>query len=255
MGLRKRFVVGMLVGIILMVFPGVVRSEGILVSAAASLTDALTEIGNAYRKDKRREVSFNFGSSSALARQIEEGAPVDIFFSADLAKMDGLEKSGQLEPYTRRNLLSNQLVIVVPVGSPFGIASGRDLLNPHVRRIAMAEPTSVPAGIYSREYLEGEKLWQQLKDKVIPVLDVRATLAAVASGNVDAGFVYRTDAAISNQVKIAYAVPMGKGPKITYPVAILRASRHKKSAGDFMAFVLGTAGKQAFRKFGFIVLN
>jgi len=253
--MKKGFVAGILAVILLAVLPGLVKAERILVSAAASLTDALTEIGNEYQNQMKREVSFNFGPSSTLARQIEEGAPVDIFFSADLAKMDGLERNGQLEAHTRRNLLSNQLVIVIPVGSRLGIASAKDLLNPGVKRIALAEPKSVPVGIYSREYLEGESLWQRLREKVIPVLDVRATLASVASGNVDAGFVYRTDAAISNKIRIAYAVPIGKAPKITYPVAILRRSKHKEAARDFMSFILAPVAKQTFGKYGFVVLK
>jgi molybdate transport system substrate-binding protein len=240
---------------ILAVFPAMARSEGILVSAAASLTDALTEIGREYRIQRKAEANFNFGPSSTLARQIEEGAPVDIFFSADLEKMDDLEQHNLLEPGTRQNLLSNQLVIVVPADSRLAIASDEDLLRAKVKRIAIAEPTSVPAGIYARKYLQEEGLWQRLMDKVIPVLDVRAALASVAAGNVAAGFVYRTDAVISNKVKIAYAVPTEKGPKITYPVAILRESTKKDSARDFMNFLLGPAAKEIFKKFGFIVLK
>ena len=252
---EKKFLAGACLCLLLAVSPGLVRADGILVSAAGSLTDALTEIGTEYRNQKKREVSFNFGPSSTLARQIEEGAPVDIFFSADLEKMDALERNGKLEPRTRRHLLSNQLVIVVPTDSRLEIEAAKDLLNPQVKRIAMAEPASVPAGIYSREYLEAERLWQRLKDKVIPVLDVRATLASVASGNVDAGFVYRTDAAISNKVRIVYAVPIAKAPRIIYPVAVLRESKHKERARDFLGFVLGIGAKQTFRKYGFIVLN
>jgi molybdate transport system substrate-binding protein len=252
---KKEIVAGILAGIILAVFSRTVSSAEILVSAAASLTDALTEIGSEYQTQARWKVSFNFGSSSTLARQIEEGAPVDIFFSADLETMDGLAKAGRLEPRTRQNLLSNQLVLVVPVDSRLAIESAKDLLKPGVKRIAVAEPASVPAGIYSRKYLEGEGLWQRLKDKVVPVLDVRATLSSVASGNVEAGFVYRTDAAISKKVKIAYAVPIVNAPRIIYPIAILRGSRNKESAGNFMRFVLSPEARKTFKKYGFVVLK
>jgi molybdate transport system substrate-binding protein len=146
-------------------------------------------------------------------------------------------------------------VIVVPSDSRLEIASAKDLLGAKVKRIAMAQPTSVPAGIYAREYLQEEGLWQRLAAKVIPVLDVRAALASVVSGNVEAGFVYRTDAATSNKVKIAYAVPVQQGPKITYPVAVLKESKEKDSARDFINFLRGPTAKETFKKFGFIVLK
>lgn len=231
------------------------RADEILVSAAASLTDVLKEIGSSYQSRSKHTLNFNFGPSSGLARQIEEGAPVDLFFSADLRQMDNLEKNGRLEPDTRKNLLSNQLIIIVPADSRVAVASPKDLLKPEVKRIALAEPSSVPVGVYSKKYLEDEKVWDKIEEKIVPVLDVRATLASVEAGNVEAGFVYRTDAAISKKVKIAYEVPVEKGPKITYPVAIVKESKKKKAARDFMNFVLSSVGKKAFRKYGFVVLD
>lgn len=231
------------------------RADEILVAAAASLTDALKEIGSSYQGNTKHKVNFTFGSSSTLARQIEEGAPADIFFSADLAQMDGIEKSGRLEPGARKNFLSNQLVMVVPNDSRLAITSPQDLLKPEVKRIALAEPSSVPAGVYSKKYLQDEKLWDKVERKVVPVLDVRATLASVESGNVEAGFVYKTDAAISKKVRVAYEVPIDRGPRITYPVAILKDSRRKAAARDFMNYLLGPEGSKVFRKYGFTVLD
>lgn len=231
------------------------KSDEVLVSAAASLRDVLKEIGGAYQSQSKHKVNFSFGPSSTLARQIEEGAPVDVFFSADLAQMDNLNKNGRLEPGTRRNLLSNRLVIIVPGDSRLAIASPKDLLKSEVKRIALAEPSSVPVGVYTSKYLEAEGLWDKVKPKVVPVLDVRATLASVESGNVEAGFVYKTDAAISKKVKIVYEVPIEKGPKITYPVAIVKESKKKEVARDFMNFVLSPAGKEAFKKYGFMILD
>lgn len=231
------------------------RADEILVAAAASLTDALKEIGNAYQQNRKDRVNYTFGSSSMLARQIEEGAPADIFFSADLAQMDKLEKSRRLEPSTRRDLLSNQLVIIVPADSLLAITSPRDLVKPEVKRIALAEPSSVPAGVYSKKYLQDEKLWDKLERKVVPVLDVRATLASVESGNVEAGFVYKTDAAISNKVRVAYEVPIDRGPRIIYPVAILKDSKRKTAAHDFMNYLLSPAARKVFSKYGFKVLE
>jgi molybdate transport system substrate-binding protein len=231
------------------------QAEDILVSAAASLTDALPEIASGYSLKSKHAVKFNFGPSSGLARQIDEGAPADIFFSADLPQMDNLDKKGRLEPGTRKNLLSNQLVIIVPEDSKLIISSSKDLLKGDIKRIALAEPSSVPVGVYSSKYLTDEGLWDQVKPKVVPVQDVRATLASVESGNVEAGFVYKTDAAVSMKVKIAYEVPIEKGPKITYPVAIVRESKRKEAARDFMGYLASTAAKDVFKKHGFVVLD
>jgi molybdate transport system substrate-binding protein len=231
------------------------RADEILVSAAASLTDALREIATEYQSKSKHTVRFNFGPSSGLARQIDEGAPADIFFSADLPQMDGLDKKNRLEAGTRRNLLSNQLVIIVPSDSKVTISSPRDLLKAEVKRIALAEPSSVPVGVYSSQYLGDEGLWGQVKPKIVPVQDVRATLASVASGNVEAGFVYKTDAALSRKVKVAYEVPIEKGPKIIYPVAVVRESKRRDATRDFLSYLLGSGAKKTFKKYGFVVLD
>jgi molybdate transport system substrate-binding protein len=235
--------------------PTLGHADEILVSAAASLTDVLKEISNGYQGKSKHTVKFNFGPSSGLARQIEEGAPADIFFSADLPQMDALDKNGRLELGTRKNLLSNQLVIIVPADSKFAISSAKDLLKADIKRIALAEPSSVPVGIYSSKYLADEGLWNKVKPKVVPVQDVRATLASVESGNVEAGFVYKTDAAVSKKVKIAYEVPIDKGPKITYSIAIVKESKRKDAARDFIGYIQTSAARDAFRKFGFVVLQ
>jgi molybdate transport system substrate-binding protein len=230
-------------------------ADEILVSAAASLTDVLKEITGAYQAKSKHTVKFNFGPSNGLARQIEEGAPADIFCSADLAQMDTLEKNGRLEPGTRKNLLSNQLVIIVPADSKIAISSTKDLLRSDVKKIVLAEPTAVPVGVYSRKFLTDESLWEQLKTKVVPVQDVRATLAAVESGNVEAGFVYKTDAAVSKKVKIVYEVPIDKGPKITYPIAIVKESKRKDAARDFISYLSAPVAKDAFKKSGFVLFD
>jgi molybdate transport system substrate-binding protein len=230
-------------------------ADELLVSAAASLTDVLKEISSGYQAKAKHTVKFNFGPSNGLARQIEEGAPADIFFSADLAQMDTLDKNGRLEPGTRKNLLSNQLVIIVPADSKLALSSPKDLLKADIKKIALAEPSSVPVGVYSSKYLTDEGLWEQVKSKIVPVQDVRATLASVESGNVEAGFVYKTDAAVSKKVKIVYEVPIDKGPKIIYPVAIVKESKRKATASDFMNYIQSPATKDAFKKYGFVVLD
>jgi molybdate transport system substrate-binding protein len=231
------------------------HADEILVSAAASLTDVLQEISRGYQSKSKHTVKFNFGPSSGLARQIEEGAPADMFFSGDLAQIENLDKKGRLERGTRKNLLSNQLVIIVPTDSKLAISAPKDLVKSEVKRIALAEPSSVPVGVYSKQYLSDEGLWNKVEGKVVPVQDVRATLASVESGNVEAGFVYKTDAAISKKVKIVYAVPIDKGPKITYPVAVVKESKRKAAARDFMNYIGTPAATEAFKKYGFIVLD
>jgi molybdate transport system substrate-binding protein len=247
---------GLLVLIVLFCFiPMTVHADEIFVSAAASLTDVLKEISSGHRAKSKHTVKFNFGPSSGLARQIEEGAPADIFFSADLPQMDNLDKKNLLEPGTRKNLLSNQLVIIVPADSKLALSSPKDLLKADVKKIALAEPSSVPVGVYTSKYLTDEGLWNQLKSKIVPVQDVRATLASVESGNVEAGFVYKTDAAVSKKVKIVYEVPIDKGPKIVYPVAIVKESRRKDAARDFLNYLLTSGSKDLFKKYGFVVLD
>jgi molybdate transport system substrate-binding protein len=246
---------GVLLSFLFALMPMTAHADEILVSAAASLAEVLKEISNGYRSKSKHTVRFNFGPSSGLARQIEEGAPADIFFSADLPQMDTLDRNGRLEPGTRKNLLSNQLVIIVPADSKLAMASPKDLLKSVVKRIALGEPSSVPVGVYSSKYLADEGLWNQVKAKIVPVQDVRATLAAVESGNVEAGFVYKTDAAVSKKVKVAFQVPSEKGPKIVYPIAIVKESKRKDAARNFMSYIVSPAAKETFKKYGFIVLD
>jgi len=223
------------------------------VFAAASLTDALKEIATAYESSSGDKLVFNFGASSTLARQIQEGAPADLFFSADEAKMDSLAKGGLVVKETRKSLLSNTLVVVVPVDSNLTIASPADLATTKVRVLALAEPQSVPAGIYAKEWLKSQKLWSRVIDKVVPTENVRAALAAVESGNVDAGIVYKTDAGISKKVKIAYEVPAAGGPKISYPLAVIAASKHQEAARKLLAYLESAPALDVFRRYGFLI--
>jgi len=222
------------------------------VYAAASLTDVMKEIAASYEKESTNKIVFNFGASSLLARQIIERAPADILFSADEAKMDDLQKTGLIVPETRRDLLSNSLVIVVPNDSKLAIASPDELLT-KVQRIAIADPRAVPAGIYTKEYLSGLGLWDKLQSKMVPTENVRAALAAVESGNVDAGFVYKTDANISKKVKIALSVPVEKGPAIRYPVAIVKEAKNKSAAEAFLRYLESDSARKLFEQYGFIV--
>jgi molybdate transport system substrate-binding protein len=226
----------------------------IRVSAAASLTDVLQAIGGDYEKETGDKVVFNFAASSVLERQIEAGAPADVFLSADEAKMDTLEEHGLIAIGTRKSLLSNALVIVLEKAGTVEVKDARDLAKPDVKKVALAEPSSVPAGVYAKAYLEKIGLWAAISGKVVPTENVRAALAAVESGNVEAGFVFKTDAAISKKVRIAYEVSAAEGPKISYPVAIVKDSEHAESARHFVEYLSGAKAKAEFEKFGFIVL-
>lgn len=217
------------------------HAEEVDVSAAASLQDALRTIAANYERRSGDHVVFNFGASSTLAMQIRAGAPADLFFSADEAKMDAID----VEPGTRRTLLTNTLVVVAnrPVRSPRELAS--------LARVAIAEPSSVPAGIYARQWLQKIGLWQELLPHVIPTADVRAALAAVDGGNVDAAIVYRTDALLAKHARIAFEVRGANAPRIAYPLALVRGARHAAAARRFWTYLQSAEAAAVFRKMGF----
>ena len=191
---------------------------------------------------------FNFAASNTLARQISEGAPADIFISADEAQMDGLQEAGFLLEGTRRRLLSNTLAVVVGIDSHLQILSPQQLAADTLKRLALADTRAVPAGVYAKEYLEKNGVWEAVKERVVPTENVRAALAAVESGNADAGIVYKTDATISKAVKIAYVVPPHEGPRISYPIAIIKNSGHPDAARRFVAYLTTEAAMAVFQE-------
>jgi molybdate transport system substrate-binding protein len=228
------------------------KATDVTVFAASSLQDSLKEIGTAFERRTDVRIVFNFAASSVLARQIEEGAPADIFFSADEAKMDALVAKGLIDKDTRASPLSNLLVIVTPRENAVEIKSVQDLTNSSVGRIALADPKTVPIGIYARQYLQKQGLWESVQRKTIIVENVRAALAAVEAGNAEMAFVYQTDAAISRAVKIAVAIPREKGPKISYSVALVANAPHSPAVRQFLDYLTGEKGAKVFQKFGFI---
>lgn len=205
------------------------------VLAAVSLTEALEEIAAGYTRD---EIVFHFGASSLLARQIEQGAPADLFLSADEARMNALAKKGLIR--TRVSVLSNTLVVV---GAPLARA----------RSIALAEPASVPAGVYARAWLQKIGMWQRIAPKVIPTENVRAALAAVEAGNADAAIVYKTDARIAKRARIVFEVPRAQGPPISYPFALLSDAENRDGAMRFLQHLRSKAALRIFAKHGFII--
>lgn len=220
--------------------------------AAASLSDALKEIAKTYEPASGDKLRFNLAASSLLARQIKEGAPADVFFSADELKMDDLARAGLLLSDTRRPLLSNTLVIVVNAENGLAISAPADLAKSSISRLALAETQTVPAGIYAKSYLQKTGLWKTVSAKVVPTENVRACLAAVESGNVDAGIVYKTDALISKKVKIACEIPAAESPKITYPLAVVKDTKHEEAARNFATYLASPEARAIFEKYGFL---
>jgi molybdate transport system substrate-binding protein len=222
--------------------------------AAISLTDALTEIAPIYEQASGNKLQFNFAGSNELARQINAGAAADIFISADEAKMDNLERQNWLAPKTRRSLLGNSLVIVVPKDASRTIANPVDLPK-SVHSLALANPDAVPAGIYAKQYLMKLFLWEKLRPMIVPTENVRACLAAVETGNADAGFVYRTDALTSKRTRIAYEVPVADGPSISYPIAVIKDSPSIEEAKKAEDFLTSAPAIKVFQKYGFTPLH
>lgn len=229
------------------------RDAPVTVSAAASLREVMTELEAEYEAaNPGVEVRTNFGASGALRQQIEQGAPVDLFVSAAAAPMDALAKSGRVDAATRRVLAGNELVLIVPTqGSP--VRAFADLARAEVRRVALGAPASVPAGEYAVEALHAAGVLDAVRAKAVYAQDVRQVLAFVSSGNADAGIVYRTDAAVTQQVRVAAAAPEGSHRPIVYPVAVVTGGPNTEGARAYLAFLLGPAGREALRRRGFRV--
>jgi molybdate transport system substrate-binding protein len=223
----------------------------ITVSAAVSLTDALSAIAREYADAGRGGVRFNFGASNVLARQIVQGAPVDVFISADEAQMDVVAAAGLVQDGSRIDLLRNQLAVVVPNDRPRTFSGIAQLADPSMRRIALGDPAAVPAGVYAKQYLEKEGLWASLQPRMVPTANVRAALAAVESGAADAAIVYRTDARGALRATVAWVVPADRGPRIVYPAAIVRGTKHAGEASRFLDFLRGAVAARTFIRFGF----
>jgi molybdate transport system substrate-binding protein len=224
------------------------------VYAAVSLTDALRAIQMKFEAITTDKLVFNLDGSNVLALQISKGAPADVFLSADEVQMDKLQKQGLIDPATRHDIIYNRLVAVVGATSPLQLTSLADLAKPEVKRLALADPRSVPAGVYAKVYLDDAKIWEQVEPRVVPTQNVRAALAAVESGNADAGIVYQTDAMLSRKVKIAFTLPESPKIQIAYPAAALVHAPNPDGAKKFVLYLKNNADARAvFAKYGFIV--
>jgi molybdate transport system substrate-binding protein len=222
------------------------------VAAAVSLTDALTAVAHQWEQAGNPRVELNFAASNVLARQILEGAPVDVFISADEKQVDRLVEAGSVARTDVMPLLTNQLVVVTPAGRPLSSTLPAALADQTVKRIAMGDPQGVPAGVYAKTWLERANLWRQVEPKIVPSNSVRAALAAVESANADAGIVYRTDARGRAGVTVAYEVPLDDAPAIVYPAAIITRSAHVQLARRFTAYLQTAPARNVFADAGFI---
>jgi molybdate transport system substrate-binding protein len=217
--------------------PQGVAPEPVTVAAAVSLTQVLEEIAAAYATAGGGPVRFNLAGSNVLARQILNGAPADVFISADEAQMDVVEKAGAVLAGSRVDLVENQLAIVsTPERADFVRREFRRA-PPELRRLAIGDPAAVPAGVYARRYLEQQGLWAAYEPRIVPTTNVRAALSAVETGSVDAAIVYLTDLAAARTAVLAFAVLPQDGPRIIYPAAVLSASRNQAEAQRFLAFL------------------
>ena len=226
------------------------------ISAAMSLTDALKEINSLYMQEKPNvTITPNFASAGTLQKQIENGAPADVFFSAAAAQMDALQKQGLILDDTRKNILTNTLVLVVPSDSTLGITSFKDLAGDKVKQIAIGDPKSVPCGTYAQQTFDEFGITDQLQSKLILGSDVRQILTYVESGNVDAGIVWTTEAKTSTKVKVVAIAPDDINAKVVYPVAVIKASKNPDAAKDYENFLFSQQAKEIFEKYGFIVVS
>lgn len=227
------------------------QSADLTVSAAASLTHAFKALAPAFEaRNPGTRVLLNFAASDALLAQIAKGAPVDVFASADQETLDRAQAQQLLVAGSRRDFAINALVLITPIDGAVQLATLADLRHPEVKRIALGKPEGVPAGRYAKGALEAAKLWQVVEPKAVYATNVRQALDYVARGEVEAGFVYATDAAVQKgRVKVAFSLPTAV--PIRYPVALVAGGPNAESARKFVDYLLSPAGQAVLAKYGF----
>ena len=228
------------------------RQVNLTISAAISMKDSLDEVQRDFTAaNPSISIACNYGASGTLQQQIEHGAPVDVYLSASPNQMDALDKRGLLLPGTRKNLLRNEVVLIVPKDPRSSVSSFQDLTRRDVKQIALGEPITVPAGEYAKEVLTYFGIYGAVQPKAVLAKDVRQVLTYVETGNVDAGIVYSTDAASSSQVKVVATAPEKSHAPAIYPVAVIKNSREPAAARAFEDFLLGARARAIFQKYGF----
>ncbi len=256
----KNVCVSVLVFLSVLLITGISLAEPpkeITVSAAMSLKDAFEEIGRLYEAknkatNKGANIIFNFASSGALRRQIEVGAPVNVFASASQKDMDIIEQKGMVIKDTRVNFAANSIVLIVPAESKAEIKSFKDLISKNIKRIAIGNPNTVPAGRYVQEVLNYYKVAEAIKDRLIFAENVRQVLDYVAREEVDAGIIYLTDAMVRpKEVKIAATAGEASHSPAVYPIAVVKGTRNEILAKEFISLVTSPEGKKILEKYGF----
>lgn len=261
---RRAAILGVLTGLCLLVCGAAAPvmvvaaddSQGVLVFAAASLADVMDELGKAFTAQTHVQVKSSLAASSALAKQIEAGAPADLFFSADLEWMDYLDQRKLLRPGSRHDVVLNRLVLIAPADSKVAvkIGPGFDLLKAlGDGKLATGDPDSVPVGKYAHTALEKLGVWDRVSSRIVRAENVRAALAFVARGEAPLGIVYRTDALAEKRVRIVDEFPENSHPPVIYPVAL--TTHASPQAQRFEDFVTSDAAKAIFRQFGFSPLS
>ncbi len=225
------------------------------ISAAASLKDAMTEIQALYLKEvPDATLTLNFGSSGSLAQQIQQGAEVDVFMSASAKDMTTLKEAQLMNDDTVKNILGNEVVLVVPKDSTATITSFEQLVDPSITKIGIGEPSSVPVGQYAVDVFNFYKITDQIQSKLINGKDVKEVLTWVETGNVDAGVVYSTDAKVSTAVKVLAIAPADSHKAIVYPAGVVKASKNADAATAFVEYLSSDDAKKVFEKYGFTIL-
>jgi molybdate transport system substrate-binding protein len=234
---------------------GAAAGTEITVSAALSLKVPFEEIGRAYeKKHPGSKVAFNFAASGVLQKQIEAGAPVDVFASASPKEIDSLEGSGLIIIGSRADFAGNTIVLITASKAQVGVSSFGDLKKREIERIAIGNPATVPAGKYSEEALKSLGLWEQVKTKVIYAEHVRQVMDYVARSEVDAGMVFITDAiSRSGDLKVVAEAQASSHKPVVYAIAVIKGSKHEAEANSFISMVMSKEGKEALRKHGFII--
>ncbi len=237
--------------------PALAADAEVVVFAAASTTNAISEIGDLFAAHKLGRITTSFASSSTLAKQIASGAPADVYLSANKKWMDFLEEKNTVDKATRVDLLGNRIVLIAPVDAALQtveIKSGLDLaaLLGADGRLSMGDPDHVPAGMYGKKAMVNLGLWDQVKDRLAPMKDVRAALVLVERSEAPLGQVYATDAAISKKVRVVGTFPLESHPPIVYPVAAVAGGK-ADAAASFIAFLKTPESRAVFEKYGFEV--
>lgn len=226
------------------------------ISAAASLEDAFNELKPVFEEEYPNiKLFFNFGGSGALQKQIIQGAPVDLFFSAAEDKFDELVEQSLIDKNQGKDMLKNSLVLIIPKGSKDSVKGVEDLVRLNDKKIALGTPEAVPAGNYGKQALEYLDIWDEIKSNIVFAKDVRQVLTYVETGNVGAGLVYKTDALTTNKVIVVSEAPETSHDPIVYPVGIIKSTKHMKESELFFQFLQKDAVKDIFEKYGFNVLE